>query len=110
MAQTFRQQMSELMKRAWQLVKTYGFTMREAMKTSWGLLKLKKAMKNGIVKFLYSKLDGSIRTAWGTLKADLIPQTNGTDNRKKNESVFVYYDNEKAAFRCFKIANFIRMA
>lgn len=105
-----RNELSELMKKAWQLVKVYGFTMAEAMRQSWALLKLKKAMRKGVVKFLYTKLDGTVRTAWGTLKADLIPQTVGNDNRKKNDSVFVYYDNEKSAFRCFKVANFLRMA
>lgn len=110
MVTTFKNQMSKLMKQAWQLVKVYGFTMSEAMRQSWALLKLKNAMHKGIVKFLYTKLDGTVRTAWGTLNADLIPQATGTDNRKKNDSVFVYYDNEKAAFRCFKIANFVRIA
>lgn len=110
MATTFKTQMSKLMKQAWQLVKVYGFTMSEAMRQSWALLKLKNAMHKGVVKFLYEKLDGTVRTAWGTLKEDLILQTNGNDNRKKNDSVFVYYDNEKNAFRCFKIANFLRIA
>ncbi len=105
-----RNNLSELMRMAWQLVKVYGFTMAEAMRKSWALLKLKNAMHKGVVKFLYTKLDGTVRTAWGTLKADLIPQTSGNDNRKKNNSVFVYYDNEKSAFRCFKMANFLKMA
>lgn len=110
MATEFKTQMSKLMKQAWQLVKVYGFTMSEAMRQSWALLKLKNAMHKGVVKFLYEKLDGTVRTAWGTLKADLIPTTVGTDNRKKNDSVMVYYDQEKASFRCFKIANYIKMA
>lgn len=105
-----RNNLSELMRMAWQLVKVYGFTMAEAMRKSWALLKLKNAMHKGVVKFLYTKLDGTVRTAWGTLKADLIPQMSGNDNRKKNNSVFVYYDNEKSAFRCFKMANFLKMA
>ncbi len=110
MATEFKTQMSKLMKQAWQLVKVYGFTMSEAMRQSWALLKLKNAMHKGVVKFLYEKLNGEIRTAWGTLKADLIPATAGADNRKKNDSVMVYYDQEKASFRCFKIANYIKMA
>lgn len=110
MATNFKNEMRELMKKAWQLVKTYGFSMAEAMKQSWAILKLKKAMRKGIVKFMYAKLDGTVRTAWGTLKDSLIPQTSGTDNRRKNDNVFVYYDQEKTAFRCFKVANFLRMA
>ena len=109
MATEKRNQLREIMIKSWQLVKVYGFTMAEAMKQMWAIYRLKKAMSKGIVKFLYTKLDGTVRTAWGTLKADLIPQTKGNNNRKKNDSVFVYYDNEMAAFRCFKIANFLRI-
>lgn len=106
MATNFKKQMSELMKQSWMLVKVYGFSMAEAMKQSWKALKLKAALKRGIVKFLYTKLDGTVRTAWGTLKEGLIPQTKGTE-RKKNESLITYYDNEKASFRSFKVANLI---
>lgn len=96
MATAFKNELSELMKKSWQLVKTYGISLSEAM-------------KKGVVKFYFEKLDGTIRTAWGTLREDLIPATSG-DNRKKNDSVQVYYDQEKAAFRCFKIVNLIRIA
>lgn len=108
MTTDFKSQMSELMKRAWMLVKVYGFSMAEAMKQAWQVLKLKTALKNGIVKFYYQKLDGTIRTAWGTLKEGLIPETKGA-GRKKNESVIAYYDNEKGSYRGFKIANLIKI-
>lgn len=104
-----RTELSELMHKAWQLVKTYGLSLSEAMHKAWMLFKLRKAMKSGIVKFYYEKLSGEIRTAWGTLKEDLIPATSG-DNRKKNDSVQVYYDNEKQSYRCFKIVNLIKIA
>ncbi len=66
MATNFKNQMRELMNQSWMLVKVYGFSMAEAMKQAWQILKLKAALKNGIVKFFYQKLDGSVRTAWGT--------------------------------------------
>ncbi|WP_291528860.1 SH3 beta-barrel fold-containing protein [Bacteroides sp. UBA939] len=106
MSTTFKNQMSELMKQAWMLVKVYGFSMAEAMKQSWKAMKLKAALKKGIVKFFYQKLNGEIRTAWGTLKEGLIPETKDT-GRKKNESLITYYDNEKASYRSFKVANLI---
>lgn len=106
MSANFKNQMSELMKQAWMLVKVYGFSMAEAMKQSWKVLKLKAALKKGIVKFFYQKLDGTVRTAWGTLKEGLIPETKGVE-RKKNESLITYYDKEKASYRSFKIANLI---
>lgn len=108
MSTSRRNQLSELMRKAWIFVKVYGFTMAEAMKQAWALSKLKKAMKKGIVKFMYTKLSGEIRTAWGTLKEELIPVTSG-ENRKKNDSVMVYFDKEKDAYRCFKVANFLRI-
>ena len=108
MSANFKNQMSELMKQAWMLVKVYGFSMAEAMKQSWKVLKLKAALKKGIVKFFYQKLDGTVRTAWGTLKEGLIPETKGVE-RKKNESLITYYVKEKASYRNFKVANLIKV-
>lgn len=108
MATEFKNKMREVMRRAWMLVKIYGFSMAEAMKQSWLVLKLKEALKKGVVKFMYTKLDGTVRTAWGTLKEGMIPETKGTE-RKKNESLITYYDNEKQAFRSFKVANLIKV-
>ena len=98
--------LSNIMKKAWFMVRTYGFSMAEALKRSWAISKLNKAMRNGIVKFMYTKLDGSVRTAWGTLKESLIGETKGS-GRKPNDTLVTYWDNEKAAWRCFKVANFI---
>ncbi len=108
MATEFNSKMRDLMNRAWMLVKVYGFSMAEAMKQAWLVLKLKAALKKGIVKFMYTKLNGEVRTAWGTLKNGLIPETKGTE-RKKNESLVTYYDNEKQAYRSFKVANLIKI-
>lgn len=108
MVTNFKNQMRELMKRAWMLVKVYGFSMVEAMKQSWKVLKLKEALKKGIIKFYYQKLNGEVRTAWGTLKEGLIPKLKGTDH-KKNESLITYYDNEKQAYRSLKIVNLIKI-
>ena len=108
MATEFKNKMRDLMKRAWMLVKVYGFPMADAMKQAWLVLKLKAALKNGIVKFMYTKLNGEVRTAWGTLKDGLIPETKGTE-RKKNESLIIYYDSEKQAYRSFKVANLVKI-
>lgn len=110
MATEFKNKMREVMRRAWMLVKVYGFSMAEALKQSWLVLKLKSALKKGVVKFFYMKLDGSIRTAWGTLKTELIPQSAGLDKRKKNDSLITYFDQEKASFRSCKIANLIKIS
>ena len=99
----------EIMSLAWQLVKRNGFTMSEALKCAWANMKLKAAMKQRIVKFYFKKVDGSVREAYGTLKENLIPATSG-DNRKKNDTVQVYFDTERQEYRCFKKANLLNIA
>ena len=93
---------------AWQMVKRNGYSMSEAMKCAWRNIKVRAIMKTRIVKFYFQKVDGSIREAYGTLKETLIPETAGSD-RKKNDTVQVYFDTEKAEWRCFKKANLINV-
>lgn len=102
-----RNVLHDIMTLAWQFVKRNGFTMSEALKAAWANMKLKAAMKNRIVKFYFQKVDGSIREAYGTLKDNLTPAIAGTDNRKRNDTVQVFYDTEKQEWRCFKKANLI---
>lgn len=101
-----RNVLHDIMNLAWQFVKRNGFTMSEALKLAWANIKLKAAMKQRIVKFYFQKVDGSIREAYGTLKENLIPATSG-DNRKRNDTVQVYFDTEKQEYRCYKKANLI---
>ena len=101
-----RNVLHDIMILAWQFVKRNGFTMSEALKVAWANMKLKAAMKQRIVKFYFQKVDGSIREAYGTLKENLIPATSG-DNRKRNDTVQVYFDTERQEYRCFKKANLI---
>ena len=101
--------LSEIMRQAWVFVRKNGFSMSEALKVAWLNAKVKMAMKTRIVKFYFQKIDGSIREAYGTLKEELLPPTQGS-GRKPNDSVQVYYDSEREEYRCFKKANLIRMA
>lgn len=96
-----------IIKMAWQFVRKNGYTLSEALKTSWANIKLKKAMKVGIVRFYFKKVDGSMREAFGTLKESLLPITG--DKRKENPTIQTYYDTEKEAWRCFKVANLVRI-
>lgn len=104
MSTKIKNQLKEVMLMAWTFVKRNGFTMSEALKVAWANMKLKAAMKQRIVKFYFTKVDGSVREAYGTLKENLIPATSG-DNRKKNDTVQVYFDTERQEYRCFKKAN-----
>ncbi|WP_304183153.1 SH3 beta-barrel fold-containing protein [Phocaeicola plebeius] len=108
MSTKIKNQLKEVMLMAWTFVKRNGFTMSEAMKCAWANMKLKAAMKQRIGKFYFKKVDGSVREAYGTLKENLIPATSG-DNRKKNDTVQVYFDTERQEYRCFKKANLITL-
>lgn len=109
MATTFKNQLSSIMRMAWVFVRKYGFTMSEGLKQAWLNAKLKKELGKRIVKFYFQKVDGTLREAYGTLKTELIPETKG-DDRKRNDTVQVYFDTEKSEYRCFKKANLIRIA
>ena len=67
-------------------------------------------MAVAIVKFYFQKVDGSIREAYGTLNENIMPATSGNDNRRKNDTVQVYFDTEVQEYRCFKKANLLRIA
>lgn len=98
-----------VMKTAWQFVKMNGFTMSEALRQAWKQIKLKARMLKGVVRFWYTKVDGTIREAYGTLKESAVPATLGT-GRRTSPTVQTYFDTEKGEWRCYKIANLIRFA
>ena len=110
MSNVFRSQIGEVMRLAWQMVKRNGYSMSEALKTAWMNIKLKAAMKERIVKFYFQKVDGSIREAYGTLKDSMLPDSKGTDSRKKSDTVQTYFDTERGEFRCYKVANLVKIA
>lgn len=111
MKTTFKQQMSEIMNTAWQFVKKNGMNMSEALQMAWRNYKLRCAMTQRIVKFYFQKVDGvTVREAYGTLRADMLPPTSGESSRRPNPTVQVYFDTERQAFRCFKKANLIKIA
>lgn len=109
MSTKIKNQLKEVMLMAWTFVKRNGFSMSEALKCAWANMKLKAAMKQRIVKFYFTKVDGSVREAYGTLKENLIPATS-SDNRKKNDTVQVYFDTERQEYRCYKKANLLNIA
>lgn len=75
------------------------------------LSRLKKLLKQGVVEFSYKKKDGSVRKAKGTLKDELLPDTDKNDERKKNLSkdCFYYYDLKRDDYRCFIKDNFLEI-
>lgn len=80
-------------------------------KRSKDLARLKRLLKNGVVEFSYKKKDGSLRKAKGTLKDELLPETDKDDERKRNLSkdCFYYFDLKKDDYRCFIRDNFVEI-
>lgn len=69
---------------------------------------LNEMLHNGIVEFQFTKKDGTIRQAKGTLKSEHIPTTaTSGSGRKASPNVQVYWDLEKNAFRSFVKESFI---
>jgi hypothetical protein len=95
-----------IMSMAWRFAKTTGENFADCLRQAWQNFKLVAAMRARIVRFYYRKVDGSIREAWGTLHADLIPPTTGGD-RKRNDTVQTYFDTERGEYRSFKRFNLV---
>ena len=98
-----------IMNLAWQFVKKNGFDLSRALKVAWLNFKLKARMATGIVKFYFQKIDGGVREAYGTLPENLISKSAGCD-RRSNPTIQPYYDSERGDWRCYKLANLIRIA
>lgn len=96
------------MKNAWNFFRITGQSFSDCLKKAWAVFNLTRKMSKGIVKFYFQKVDGSIREAYGTLKSDLIPASKGEDNRRRNDTVQVYFDTEKQEYRCFKKLNLVK--
>lgn len=85
-----------------------------ALKYAWWFESFRKKLHNGVYRFSYFKLDGSIREARGTLdlsripaKNHPIPLTDSPDVRRENYETFVYYDLDAKCWRSFRLENFI---
>lgn len=104
-----RSEMRGIMYLAWQMVRENGFSISEALRIAWANHKLQETMKTKIVKFYYRKVTGEIREAFGSLKAELLPEPK-EGGRKPNNSVFIYFDTEKYEYRSFKRANLLLIA
>ena len=100
--------LANIMQMAWSFIRKNGYSLSEALKCAWANHKLKSAMKRRIVEFHFRKVNGEIRQAFGTLKSELLPKTQGT-GRRPADTVQVYYDTEKQEYRSFKRCNLISM-
>ena len=99
---------ARVMKYAWQLWKVSEQAWRNCMIKAWQLYRLAKAMRGGVVTFIYQKSDGSFRLAHGTLKNVPVGATlGGKKVTKPSYKTMAYFDTDKNAFRCFKVENLV---
>ena len=90
--------------KAVQFVNKFKMDINDAVRKGIMLEQLRNRMVNGeMVKFKYMKVDGSIRSAIGTLQADVVAantKANGTYH--KPMGTFCYIDLESFGWRSFK--------
>jgi hypothetical protein len=67
---------------------------------------LANALRKGVVHFRYTKLDGTIREAVGTLKSDMLPPMSG-GGRPTPDCNQLYFDVEKQSYRSFRKDNLL---
>lgn len=96
---------STVFNRAHEIMRTTGKSFGVCLSKAWALYRLsRKLISSDEVIFTYEKKDKSLRRAYGTLKG-VGRFIKGTG--KVNHKVFRYWDLEAAAFRCFKVENFV---
>jgi hypothetical protein len=98
-----RRDLSQIMTTAWQFYRVTRLHFSWCLRHAWKNFKLVERMRREVVKFYFTKVNGYTREAWGTLREDIVLPTKG--NRRKNDTVQVYFDTEKMAYRCFKKLN-----
>ena len=99
------QELSKVMRRAWQIARVTGKAFAVALSKSWQLYRLIKQMRAGVVRFANEKADGTLRKAIGTLK-DTTLLVKGTGRPDDGRTVR-YYDVEANGWRSFKVENFV---
>ena len=72
---------------------------------------LKSQMRTGVVEFSYTKKDGSIRVAKGTLNFDIMSEENQPKNviDYNSDTTTRYFDINSNGWRSFKNDNFIEI-
>lgn len=90
--------------KAVQFVNNFKMGVNDAVRKGIMLEQLKSRMLSGeLVKFKYMKVDGTIRSAIGTLQADVVAaNTKANGNYRKPQGTFCYIDLESFGWRSFK--------
>lgn len=60
------------------------------------------ALRNGIVRVVFTKRDGTERTMLCTLMESVLPERSGESEREKNDSIQCVWDTEANGWRSFR--------
>lgn len=66
-----------------------------------------RMLKGEIVRFVYIKKDGTLRTAVGTLQTNAVQANVTGSGRTTNKELVSYIDLEKMQWRSFRKENFV---
>lgn len=95
---------SKVLRIAHNLVKVLNWNLSEALKQAWKAYRLRKRMYEGAVNFIFKKVNGELREAYGTLN-NIEHLLSGSNKFISDLLTFRYYDLESRGFRAFKIQN-----
>ncbi len=71
---------------------------------------LKEKMKNGVAHFIFTKKDGTLREAWGTISNKLMSdKIEGTGIPREQVNCIAYWDVEKGAFRSLRFETLVKV-
>jgi len=104
MESNIRTTRSFVFRTAWRVAGAFD-SFADALRYAWRVAKLKLRMLAGAVEFAYRKVDGTVRTAVGTLAPKYV------DYEYKGQAsscrTLAYYDIERGGFRCCRLENII---
>ena len=91
-------------------------TWSNRLKAAWAVNTIRRYMQHGLVKFVFTKKDGTLRQACGTLCPKFIPADKRPTGARQarieqgieqpNYTAIAYYDLEKDEWRSFAIDSF----
>lgn len=64
-------------------------------------------LKERVRSFQYTKENGEIRNATGTLNENVLPESKGASNSIPNDAIVHYFDMDLEAWRCFRVDRFV---
>jgi len=102
---------SDIMTIAWGMYKAEVFaSFGDAQRAAWQRFKLLSQLRSGVAHFSYTKANGALREAIGTLREGIYHYEAKGSNRPNAPHVVKYFDLGSKAFRSVRIDRLINIA